>query len=266
VTAKKAARARKGSKKHRRRHAAPTTSHRGPPPPDVVAAAQKVERETGIPTSVTLGQWSLESGYGAHSPGNNPFGIKARAGQPYQLLWTHEQTSSGLVRVQQKFRTFDSLDQAFEARGELLSKHYPVAMAHTDDPDAFAAGLQAQAHHKYATDSDYVAKLVGRMKQNNYYQYDLKNAKAAPAASDATTKKNNDASVRLTDGEPTVLLGTDHHMAAHVESPHTGGGKIVEGSSTVFVGPRMLAFAREGDTTNDSYQVTSDVQENVLVG
>ena len=256
MKAKKAARARKGSKGH----AAPRAPA-APPPPEVIAAAQKTEAETGIPASATLGQWALESSFGKHAPGNNPFGIKARAGQPYMLLWTHEKAKngSGLVRVQQKFRTFDSLEDAFRARGELLSKRYPLAMAHKDNADAFVAGLQADPHHQYATDPKYVEKVTSTMRRHDFYQYDGKHA-------DALTKPDNDASVRVLDGEPTVLLGTDQHAAAHVESPHTGGGKIAEGSATVFVGRNQLAFARHGDTTNDQYQVVDDVQENVLVG
>lgn len=231
------------------------------PPPDIIAAAQASERETGIPTSVTLGQWALESGWGKHSPGNNPFGIKARPGEASNNLMTKEKstTGSGLVSMKQKFRVFDSLDEAFKAHASLVSKNYPEAMKHTDDPNAFVAGLQAVKGHQYATDPDYISKVTGTMKANDFYQYDLKNQSSL-------TKPNNDASLRVIDGEPTVLLGTDRHMAAHVDSAHTGGGKIVEGSPTVFVGPKHRQFARFGDTTNDGYQVVSDVQDNVLLG
>jgi hypothetical protein len=258
VKARKAARARKS----------PQGPPRQPrkPPPEIIAAAQQTERDTGVPTSVTLGQWALETGYGKHTPGNNPFGIKARPGEPYMLLWTKEKAKngSGLVRVQQKFRKFDSLEEAFRARGRLLSKNYPIAMANKHDPDAFAAGLQADPKHQYATDPKYNEKLTGVMKRDDFYQYDLKNANSNNSTS--LTKPNNDASLRVIDGEPSVVLGTDQHMAAHVESPHTGGGKIIEGSRTVLVGQKQLAFARYGDTTNDQYQVIQDVQDNVLIG
>jgi len=266
MTVRKAARApksplakkKKTKKKPPKKHLVAATRSRTPPP-EVIAAAQQTERDTGVPASATLGQWALESGFGKHSPGNNPFGIKARKGEAYQLLWTHEKAknSSGLVKVQQKFRKFDSLDDAFRARGELLSKHYPLAMAHINDPDAFVAGLQAAPHHKYATDPKYVSKVTSAMRANNFYQYDLKNA--GPKAAKA-------AAVRVIDGEPTVMLGTDQHMAAHVDSKHTGGGKIIQGSDTVFVGKKQRKFARFGDATNDEYQVVTDVQDNVFIG
>jgi hypothetical protein len=262
VSARKAARARKSPKAGGGKKGGSAGSRKGAAPSqEVIEAAQQTERETGVPTSATLGQWALESGFGKHTPGNNPFGIKAREGEPYQLLWTKEKAKngSGLVRVQQKFRKYDSLDEAFRARGKLLSKNYPISMAHKNDPDAFVDGLQADPKHQYATDPNYASKVKGTMRDNDYYQYDLKKR-------DSLTKPNNDASLRVIDGEPSVMLGTDQHMAAHVESPHTGGGKIVEGSPTVFVGNKQLAFARYGDTTNDKYQVVQDVQDNVLIG
>ncbi len=46
----------------------------------------------------------------------------------------------------------------------------------------------------------------------------------------------------------------------------TPPAEVIEGSSTVFVGTKQLAFARQGDTTNDQYQVIQDVQDNVLIG
>ncbi len=229
------------------------------PPQEIIDAAQETQRETGVPASATLGQWALESGFGAHSPGNNPFGIKALKGQPSQMLWTKEKAKngSGLVRVKQPFRVFDSLEDAFRARGQLLSRHYPLAMAHTDDPDAFVQGLQADPNHQYAGVDGYADSVIKTMKQYDFYQYDLP---------DPLTKKNNDASVRLIDGEHSVTLGTDQHIAARIESPHTGGGKVVVASNTVFLGKQQLGFARYGDTTNDNYQVVSDVQDDVLVG
>lgn len=227
----------------------------------MIAAAQQTERETGIPASATLGQWALESGFGRHTPGNNPFGIKARAGEPYQLLWTREKArnSSKLVRVQQKFRAFASLEEAFRARGELLRRNYPIAMAHTDDPDAFVAGLQADPKHQYATDPNYTKLVTSTMRRHNFQQYDLRNAKPPPAAPAA-------GGPQVSNGEPTVMLGDKQLMAARVESPHTGGGKVIEGSSTVFVGPNKLPFSRETDATSDGFEVRGDVQHNVFVG
>ena len=53
---------------------------RGRTPPDaVIRAAQASQTRWGIPASVTLAQWALESAWGSRMPpgSNNPFGIKA---------------------------------------------------------------------------------------------------------------------------------------------------------------------------------------------
>lgn len=62
------------------------------------------------------------------------------------------------------------------------------------------------------------------------------------------------------------MLGDKQLMAARVESPHTGGGKVIEGSSTVFVGRNKRPFARETDATSDGFEVRGDVQDNVFIG
>ena len=231
------------------------------PPPDVIAAAQQSERDTGVPTSVTLAQWALESGWGKKQTGdNNAFGIKARKGEPGIDVATHERVGSKLVPMMQRFRSYSSLDEAFRAHAELLSKHYPLSMAHKDDPNAFADGLQADPNHQYAnTTGDYAGTLKTIMRQNDFYQYDLKNA-------GAKTSSAGGGGAQVADGEPSVMLGSGFLLAAHVESPHTGGGKIISGSPTVFVGKKKLPFARQGDETNDSLQVKSDVQDDVLIG
>ncbi|MFS8070529.1 MAG: hypothetical protein ACMG6S_29545, partial [Byssovorax sp.] len=97
-------------------------------------------------------------------------------------------------------------------------------------------------------------------------------ADAARKKADAAAKKGkkvSDASVTgpryIYDGESSVLLGTTQRMAAHVESPHTGGGKVAKGSATVFVGPKQLAFARKGDPTTDNLNVKTG-HEAILVG
>jgi flagellum-specific peptidoglycan hydrolase FlgJ len=231
------------------------------PPPDIIAAAQQSERDTGVPTSVTLAQWALESGWGKKQTGaNNAFGIKARKGEPGLDVPTHERVGSKLVPMMQRFRSYSSLDEAFRAHAELLSKHYPISMAHTNDPNAFADGLQADPNHQYAnTTGDYAGSLKTIMRQNNFYQYDLKNA-------GATSPSAGGGGPQVSDGERSVMLGSAYLLAAHVESPHTGGGKIISGSPTVFVGKKKLPFARQGDVTNDSLQVKSDVQDDVLIG
>jgi hypothetical protein len=228
------------------------------PPADIIGYAQQSERETGVPASVTLGQWALESGWGKSSPHNNPFGMKASRSQAGFSSGTKEQGASGLVKTKDKFRSFDSMEDAFRAHGEYVKRRFPWAMNHTDNPDEFVNQLQSHQGVKYATDAEYVEKLSGTMRHNNFYQYDKKG--------DSLTKSNNDASLRVIDGEHSVLLGKAMRVAAHVESPHTGGGKVIEGSQTVFVGPKRLQMAREDDASNDGYHLKTELHDDILVG
>ena len=68
-------------------------------------------------------------------------------------------------------------------------------------------------------------------------------------------------------GEKTVLVGGKRLPAAYTDSScvHTGGGHIVKGSETVFVGPQPLPFARVTDPTSDGYVVQTG-EDTVEIG
>jgi len=142
----------------------------------VITAAQATQRKWGIPASVTLAQWALESGYGKSMPAgsNNPFGIKARAGQKFVLAMTKEEVGGKLVDRREPFRVFDSLDDAFIQHAELLGTSHKYAKVRTfsHDPEKFADALTKL----YATDSLYGSKLKQIMSKNNLYQFDLDTA------------------------------------------------------------------------------------------
>jgi flagellum-specific peptidoglycan hydrolase FlgJ len=145
------------------------------PPADVIAAAQAGAAKWGVPASVTLAQWALESGWGQHMPpgSNNPFGIKARPGVDPAV---NAQTGKA-QQLAQPFRKFASLAEAFDWHAQLLATRqiYQPAMAVRSEPNAFAKALTG----RYATQPGYGDMLIAVMKGSNLYQYD---APAAPAA------------------------------------------------------------------------------------
>jgi flagellar protein FlgJ len=57
---------------------------------EAALAALQSEEQTGCPAALTLAQAIFESGWGAHLPGNNAFGIKWHVGVASQLLPTTE--------------------------------------------------------------------------------------------------------------------------------------------------------------------------------
>lgn len=123
-------------------------------------AAIASEQKWGIPAVVSLAQFNLESGFGKHMPrgSNNPFGIKAREGQPYVEAMTTEHVNGRDIRIVQKFRKFSSMDEAFDEHARLLATGRPYAHARQfeNNPTAFAGALQGV----YATDPNYAAKLT----------------------------------------------------------------------------------------------------------
>ena len=141
-------------------------------PKDIIAAAQASQTKWGVPASITIAQWAIESGYGAHTPpaSNNPFGIKARPGQPSVEAMTAEFIGGRTIHLMQPFRKFTSIPEAFDLHAQLLhdGRPYQHAVTFVGDPDAFANALTGI----YATDPHYGRSLIALMKALNLYQYD----------------------------------------------------------------------------------------------
>jgi hypothetical protein len=156
----------------------PRTLADHPIPPAVVAAARAAAQQWTIPASVSLAQWALESGWGAHMPGNNPFGIKAMPGHPVQTFATHECIHGHLVPCEQRFAAFASLDQAFDCHARLLATApvYHAAFAALPDTRQFVALM---APH-YATAPDYAAKILAVIDSAGLERYDQPAGSAPP--------------------------------------------------------------------------------------
>lgn len=141
------------------------------PPQDVIAAAQACQRDTGILASVTIGQWALESAWGAKATGrNNFFGIKAVAGQPSTLCWTHEFVGGKSIPAQQPFADYPSLEAGFAAHARLLSGgRYVNAWGVRGNLPAFVHAIAPI----YATDPAYGDKLLNLIRSERFDTYDL---------------------------------------------------------------------------------------------
>ncbi|WP_288935511.1 glucosaminidase domain-containing protein [uncultured Sphingomonas sp.] len=137
----------------------------------VIAAAQATQARTGVRASVTLGQYGLESSYGKRMPAgsNNPFGIKARRGEPFVLARTREEDRFGRsYYTMAKFRKFDSLEDAFDAHAKLLSGKRYRAFQRAQTVDQAADSLTGV----YATDHQYGSKLKSVIHRKGLERYD----------------------------------------------------------------------------------------------
>ena len=143
------------------------------PPNDIIAAARRAQAKHGVPASISIAQWALESGWGKHMPmgSNNPFGIKARRGDPSVTVPTREVIGGRSVIIDAPFRKFASIADAFDAHGVLLETAgaYAAARKHLHDADAYADALTGH----YATDPKYGQLLRSIMRGSNLYRYDV---------------------------------------------------------------------------------------------
>jgi flagellum-specific peptidoglycan hydrolase FlgJ len=142
------------------------------PAPDIIAAARAAQRKWKIPASVSIAQYGLESGWGAHMPpgSNNPFGIKALPGEARSNTLTREVVRGQDVVIHAGFRAFTSIAEAFDAHAELLATAgaYAAARARLPDVDGFVAALTGV----YATDPNYGRELTAIIKSDALTRFD----------------------------------------------------------------------------------------------
>lgn len=144
-------------------------------PMDLIEGARAAERTYGVPASVSLAQWALESGWGKSMPpgSNNPFGMKARKNEtgPTVTVSTKEQRADGSwYTINAPFRKFASMAEAFEEHAKLVGTApvYAPARAKLPNVDAFVDTLGPI----YATAHNYASLLKQIMRKYNLYQYD----------------------------------------------------------------------------------------------
>lgn len=135
--------------------------------------AQRLQQQYGIPASVTIAQYILESGWQPSTLAtryNNPWGVKAKAGEPAVWLPTTEYVNGRRVTTVAPFRVYRSIDEAVEDRGRLLtSSRYIQYTSKARTPYEYAQALQMAG---YATDPQYAQKLISLINQYGLTRYD----------------------------------------------------------------------------------------------
>jgi flagellar protein FlgJ len=129
--------------------------------------AVAVQRETGTPAHLVVGQAALESGWGRHeiaradgATTHNLFGIKA--GQNWKGKTVDAMTTEFVdgrpLRMIQRFRAYDSYAEAFTDWSRLMARNsrYDGVAKAGHDPAAYAQSMQKAG---YATDPAYADKL-----------------------------------------------------------------------------------------------------------
>ncbi|GHD98112.1 hypothetical protein U879_11780 [Defluviimonas sp. 20V17] len=109
-----------------------------------------------VPPVAILAQSALETGWGASTPGNNLFGIKAVGAQAATRAATHEEVGGALTPTEARFAAFGSGADCLTHYAGLIRRVYPQAMG----AGSVAQYADALARGGYATDSNYARKIV----------------------------------------------------------------------------------------------------------
>lgn len=133
---------------------------------DDIALAQKVQSEYGVPASVTLAQYALESGYGKSTVGNNNFfNIKGNGTGGY--------------------RDYSSKEESFLDFGKLLStERYTSKTSKAETVEEYVKAVKAAG---YAEDPNYTDKVLSIINTNDLTQYDT----ARDTITTTVSEKNN---------------------------------------------------------------------------
>jgi len=143
----------------------------------VVPAAQESAQRWGVPASVTLAQWIVESSWGESKLAilaNNFFGVKAlqpNTPDTYEEFPTAEYEGGKRVIVAALFQKYATEAGSFDEHARLLATaaRYKPAMAVAHIPTAFACALQKCG---YSTSPTYAAGLSELIREFNLTQYD----------------------------------------------------------------------------------------------
>jgi flagellar protein FlgJ len=138
--------------------------------------AEQAAGRLGVAPESIIAHAALETDWGRHLPADargsssNLFGIKAGGswqGSSTQSL-TSEFSSAGAQQLLQGFRSYDSAAGSVADYSSLLSgsPRYAAALNTGSDVTAFATALK---HGGYATDPDYVQKLVATAASVRHY-------------------------------------------------------------------------------------------------
>lgn len=122
--------------------------------------AQQSMATTRIPASFTVADAALESGWGAHCPGFNLFGIKATPDWtgPTTTQQTQEFENGQWVTITAVFRAYPNWLASINDHAQFLltNQRYQPAFAYSTGA-LFARAIQAAG---YASDPDYATKII----------------------------------------------------------------------------------------------------------
>jgi flagellum-specific peptidoglycan hydrolase FlgJ len=137
----------------------------------IAPVAEKKCKEYGLRASVCIAQTILESGWGKNAIAEyNVFGRKWAGKGEYVVKTTHEEKKNGeIITIEDKFRKYDSYDEALYSYCELIShKPYEKVKPQYASLDKYITELAKV----YCTDSHYKDKITKIIEENDLTKYD----------------------------------------------------------------------------------------------
>ncbi|AGT13379.1 endolysin [Bacillus phage Wip1] len=140
-----------------------------------IADAQRIQKQTGIPASIILGQIIFESSgkfpgglSGLAYNNKNLFGIKGKGTAGTANMWSKEYDAGG-NRVS-GFRSYNSWTESLNDHARLLqTDRYAKYLKNATSVEDYANGIIKGG---YATDPAYAKQLLGIIKSNGLTKYD----------------------------------------------------------------------------------------------
>ena len=142
---------------------------------NMMNGAESTAKMIGCSPEAIVGQAALESGWGKYAIGYNVFGIKASPGWKGPVIYqrTAEQNADGSVYyVDAPFRDYASYAKSIADHFEFLRSNGRYAAAGVfdhDDTKSDEEYFEALKRAGYATDVDYVAKLIAMEKSVRFF-------------------------------------------------------------------------------------------------
>lgn len=160
--------------------------------------AQRLQQETGIPASITLGQIILESSgknagglSGLATYAKNLFGVKGTGNAGSIMMPTTEVYNGKATVVQAGFRKYNTFYDSMLDHAKVLSlPRYQTHLANAKTVNEYAHGIKAGG---YATDPQYAQKLLNVIGTHNLNQYDGGNFTYTPVTNTGGTSSNGSA-------------------------------------------------------------------------
>lgn len=130
-------------------------------------------RGSKVNPEVVVAQSILESGWGGSGlakQANNYFGMKASSDWKGKTISmpTQEFINGSWVMVDAEWRAFDDAEDCFAEYAKFIEQrpHFADALEHTGNPEEYVKAL-VNGGLKYATDPDYVQKIMGTVRANH---------------------------------------------------------------------------------------------------